>query len=62
MTTDTGIAAEGGQVANDRWFAQEPGDVVAALGSDADRGLSAAEAAARLTRYGPNQIAGEKPR
>ncbi len=61
MTTDTGIAAEGGQVANDRWFAQEPGDVVAALGSDADRGLSAAEAAARLTRYGPNQIAGEKP-
>ncbi len=35
--------------------------VVSALGSDGERGLSQAEAAKRLARYGPNQIIGEKP-
>jgi P-type Ca2+ transporter type 2C len=29
--------------------------------SDAEGGLSRTEAAARLSRYGPNQIASEKP-
>jgi P-type Ca2+ transporter type 2C len=43
------------------WFAQDEASVVAAFETDADRGLSKAEAAARLSRYGPNQIAGEKP-
>jgi P-type Ca2+ transporter type 2C len=42
-------------------YAREAADVVAALGSDASEGLTAAEAAARLSRYGPNEIAKEKP-
>ena len=36
-------------------------EVLAVLGSDADEGLTAGEAAARLARYGPNRIAGERP-
>ena len=43
------------------WFAQDAGSVVAAMESDATRGLPSTEAAARLSRYGPNQIAREKP-
>ena len=35
--------------------------VVAALGSDAQRGLSTAEASARLARYGPNELTAEPP-
>ena len=36
-------------------------DVVAATSSDAASGLTGAEAASRLTAYGPNEIAAEKP-
>ena len=36
-------------------------DVVAALGTDLRRGLSATEAAARLTRFGPNDLPPEPP-
>jgi Ca2+-transporting ATPase len=46
---------------NDAWFGQDQASVVAALGSDADQGLSDDEAARRLLEHGPNQIAGEKP-
>ncbi len=42
-------------------YARETAAVVAALGSDADSGLTVAEAAARLASYGPNQITAEKP-
>ena len=42
-------------------YAQESADVVAGLGSDAASGLTAGEAAERLSRYGPNAIEGEKP-
>jgi Ca2+-transporting ATPase len=42
-------------------YAREAADVVAALGSDAAAGLTRAEAAARLARDGPNEIASEKP-
>jgi Ca2+-transporting ATPase len=42
-------------------YAREAVDVVAGLGSDAADGLTAAEAAARLSRYGPNEIAKEQP-
>src|SRR5207302_1231405 len=45
----------------DRWFAREIADVVNALESDAEHGLTKAEAAERLSRYGPNQIEAEKP-
>ena len=43
------------------WFAQDADRVVAAMETDAERGLSRREAAARLSRYGPNEITGEKP-
>src|SRR5262245_15600781 len=36
-------------------------DVVGALETDARRGLSAAEARARLSRYGKNELASEEP-
>src|SRR3954447_16871350 len=42
-----------------RWFARDQAAVVAELESDADRGLSQAEAASRLARHGPNEIRGE---
>ncbi|WP_039395017.1 cation-translocating P-type ATPase, partial [Microbacterium mangrovi] len=43
------------------WYAQDADAVVAALTSDRDRGLTAAEAAKRLADHGPNAIAAEKP-
>ena len=42
-------------------YAQDSADVVAGLGSDAAAGLTAGEAAERLSRHGPNEIEGEKP-
>ena len=36
-------------------------EVVAALGTDAQRGLSADEARARIDRYGRNELEAEKP-
>ena len=42
-------------------YAREASDVAADLGSDLSNGLTGAEATARLTRYGPNKITGEKP-
>ena len=38
------------------WHALDAGDAVAAVASDAERGLSAAEARARLARHGPNAL------
>jgi len=45
----------------ERPYAQEASAVVATVGSDATAGLTRSEAAARLSRDGPNQITGEKP-
>ena len=42
-------------------YAREASDIVAELESDASAGLTAGEAASRLTRYGPNEISKEKP-
>ena len=42
-------------------YAQAAEQVVLATGSDADRGLAAEEAKQRLSFYGPNEIAAEKP-
>jgi Ca2+-transporting ATPase len=42
-------------------FAHAAAEVVASSGSDADSGLTAAEAAARLARFGANEITGEPP-
>ncbi|MGL4255370.1 MAG: cation-translocating P-type ATPase [Microbacterium sp.] len=43
------------------WYTQDADDVVAALGTDRERGLTQAEAAKRLAEHGPNAIAAEKP-
>ena len=43
------------------WYAVDVASVVAAMGSDAASGLSRSESASRLTRFGPNEIAREKP-
>jgi Ca2+-transporting ATPase len=43
-------------------YQQECSAVLAALGSDPHRGLSEAEARARLERYGRNELAAEKPK
>ena len=45
----------------DRPYLSSVDDVAAALGTSTDTGLTAAEAAHRLTTYGPNHIDGEKP-
>ena len=42
-------------------YVREAADVTAGLGSDPSNGLTSAEAAERLTRYGRNQITAEKP-
>jgi Ca2+-transporting ATPase len=43
------------------YYSQDAASVVAALESDETSGLTVAEASARLSRYGPNQITSEKP-
>src|ERR671939_306747 len=41
---------------------QQPANaVIAALGSDAERGLTAEEARRRLAQYGPNELQAEPP-
>src|SRR6478735_1684183 len=42
-------------------YALDAADVAAGMGSDPVAGLTDADAVARLARYGPNQITGEKP-
>ena len=42
-------------------FAREASAVVASFGTDESAGLTASEAASRLSRYGPNEITSEKP-
>jgi len=42
-------------------YARAAADVAAALETDPAGGLTTAEAASRLARYGPNKITGEKP-
>ncbi len=54
---DTSMAAPGPTAP----FAHAAAEVVASAGSDADAGLTAAEAKARLARYGANEITGEPP-
>ncbi len=42
-------------------YRQSTDDVIRALGTDRRRGLSVSEAQTRLERFGPNELAGEKP-
>ena len=57
-TDNTGIRPV---TAEQRWYALEPADVANRLGVNVDSGLSAAEAAERLKRDGPNALPEEKP-
>lgn len=60
MTAGTEQApARAGAPDEDRPYLRSAAEVAAGFGTDPDRGLSAAEAAAQLARHGPNQIAGE---
>jgi Ca2+-transporting ATPase len=45
----------------DAWHARSPAEVSGQLVTDLDRGLTAQEAAARLSRYGPNALQKEAP-
>jgi P-type Ca2+ transporter type 2C len=56
-TVDTSPTAPSEQTL---WYTQDADAVVAALGSDRERGLTQAEAARRLAQHGPNAIAAEK--
>ena len=58
MTTTSNATTSGGL---ERPYLLDVGDVIAALGTDQERGLRSSEAAARLDMYGPNAITGEKP-
>ena len=60
MTT-TNSASTRPVPAEQRWYALEPADVANTLGVNVDSGLSAAEAAERLKRDGPNALPEEKP-
>ncbi|MEU3340248.1 HAD-IC family P-type ATPase [Streptomyces sp. NPDC006668] len=53
---------QSGTLTAEPWYAQSPGAVASALGVDPRSGLSAAEAAKRLTRDGPNALPEEQPR
>jgi len=43
------------------WYSEDADAVLTALAVDADQGLAVAEAAQRLSTYGPNQLATEPP-
>ncbi|MGB8021825.1 MAG: cation-translocating P-type ATPase [Candidatus Nanopelagicales bacterium] len=60
-TGTSGRSATGAGGDQQSWYAQPGEAVVAAMGSDASRGLSPQEATDRLAKVGPNQIMGEKP-
>ena len=60
-TTTTATGATASSPGSASWFALDVDAVVAAMGSDLVRGLTAGDAATRLARYGPNEIAKEKP-
>jgi P-type Ca2+ transporter type 2C len=47
--------------AEQRWYALDPKDIATRLGVNVNSGLSAAEAAERLRRDGPNALPEEKP-
>src|SRR6478609_2225139 len=60
-SSNVDISAEPSDRAAPPPYARAANDVAATLGTDPSDGLSGAEAASRLARYGPNKITGEKP-
>ena len=61
MAGDRDTPFEAADAAGPPPYARDVAEVVAALGSDPDSGLTGADAAERLSRYGPNEISKEKP-
>ncbi|MFI5694747.1 cation-translocating P-type ATPase [Kribbella sp. NPDC051586] len=59
--SEIGMAASSATGVEGAPYTLAAGMVVAAAGSDADEGLAGAEATNRLSSYGPNEIAAEKP-
>nr|MBO2471967.1 calcium-translocating P-type ATPase, SERCA-type [Bacillota bacterium] len=55
-TSNTASHPTAGAADQLRWAQPDAAAVLAALGSDAQTGLSSSEAAARLARYGPNKL------
>jgi magnesium-transporting ATPase (P-type) len=60
-TSEAEVLTSTSPASSPQYYSQPPRAVVEQLGSDEGTGLTAAEAATRLTRYGPNQITSEKP-
>ena len=60
-SSNVDISAEPSDRAAPPPYARAANDVAAALETDPSGGLTGAEAASRLARYGPNKITGEKP-
>ena len=61
MASDEEMAPETADAAAPPPYVRDAPEVVAALESDAASGLTGAEAAERLPRYGPNAIERERP-
>jgi Ca2+-transporting ATPase len=59
LFTTTTMTAESGHITHA--YRRPVDEVLAALGADAQLGLSEAEARARLDRYGKNELTAEKP-
>src|SRR5262245_64875195 len=59
-STDGKVAAPPAQSSQPTWYRLSPADVARQLQVDPAKGLSAADAGARLQKYGPNQLAGKK--
>jgi len=60
-SSNVDISAEPSDRAAPPPYARAANDVAATLETDPSGGLTGAEAASRLARYGPNKITGEKP-
>ena len=57
MAGDRDTPFEAADAARPPPYARDIAEIVAALGSDPDSGLPGADAAVRLSRYGPNETA-----
>jgi Ca2+-transporting ATPase len=62
MATTTQTPGPAPQPPDKAWYAQSPEDVGGTLGADVAQGLTAAEAASRLQKNGPNALPAEKPK
>jgi len=62
MAATAQAPVQAGQTSGTAWYALSPEDAAARLGANAESGLTAAEAASRLQKNGPNALPAEKPK